>query len=215
MILGNNNDFKPFELVYGIVDLFLKEYEKETPLPIKTHYTTEELKQFAGTYEMFPGSLFNIIAENKSLFYQAFGSENKMELPILGDGIFANPNLPISYFSFDNNICTFHIADFKYSSKKVKLTPPKLNKTDLIKFAGIYKNEEFNTEYELTVKNNELIARHSSNDDITLLPFGKNSFYSDEGFFGKVEFQKNTEANVTGFSLSGQNLNLILFIKIK
>lgn len=215
IILGNNGDFKPFELVYQIVDLFLKKYEKENTLPVKTNYTTQELKKFTGTYEMFPGSLFNIIAENNSLYYQAFGSKNKMQLPIIGENIFANPNLPISYFSFDNNTCTFHIADFKYSSKKVKVMPPKLNKADLIKFAGIYKNEEFNTEYELIVKNNELIAHHSLNDDIILHPFAKNIFYSDQGFFGRLVFQKNTKGNITGFLMSGQNLNHILFVKIK
>lgn len=215
IILGNNGDFKPFELVYQIVDLFLKEYEKETPLPIKTNYTTEELKQFAGTYEMFPGSLFNIIAENNSIYYQAFGSENKMQLPIIGDGTFANPNLPISYFSFENSTFTFHIADFKYSAKKIKVTPPKLNKSGLLKFAGIYKNKEFNTEYELVIINKELIAKHNSNGDIILHPFGENSFYADEGFFGKLVFQKNTKGKITGFSLSGQNLNNISFEKIK
>lgn len=215
IILGNNADFKPFQLVYQIVDLFLKEYEIETPLPIKTIYTTQELKQFTGTYEMFPGSLFNIIAENNTLFYQAFSSDKKMQLPVIGDGNFTNPYMSISYFSFDNSICTYHIADFKYASKKVKVTPPKLNKANLVKFAGIYKNEEFNTEYELIVKNNELVAQHSSNNDIILYPFAKDSFYSDEGFFGKLEFQKNKEGNIIGFSLSGQNFNHILFVKIK
>ncbi|WP_027388245.1 serine hydrolase domain-containing protein [Chryseobacterium gregarium] len=215
IILGNNGDFKPFELVYQIVDLFLKEYEIETPLLIKTHYTTQELKQFTGTYEMFPGSLFNIIAENNTLYYQAFGSDKKMQLPVIGDGRFTNPYLPVSYFSFDHGICTYHIADFKYAGKKVKVTPPKLNKADLIKFAGIYKNEEFNTEYELIVKNNELVARHSSNNGIILHPFARNSFYSDEGYFGKLVFQKNTKEKITGFSLSGQNLNHILFVRIR
>jgi len=215
IILGNNNDFKPFELVYQIVNLFLKEYEIETPLPIKTSYRTQELKQFTGTYEMFPGSLFNIIAENNTLYYQAFGSDKKMQLPIIGDGNFANPYLPISYFSFDYGICIYHIADFKYASNKVKVRPPKLNKADLIKFAGIYQNEEFNTQYELVIRDNQLIAKHSSNGDIILHPFSRNSFYSDEGFFGKLFFQKNTKGNITGFSLSGQNLNHILFVKIK
>ncbi len=215
VILGNSNDFKPFQLVYEIVDLFLKEYEKETPLPTKTIYTTQELKPFTGTYEMFPGSLFNIIAENNELYYQAFGSNKKMQLPIIGDAIFANPNLPISYFSFDKNTCIFHIADFKYSSKKITLVPPKLNKNDLIKLAGIYKNEEFNTQYELIVRNNELIARHISNEDIILHSLANNSFYSDEGFFGRLVFQKNIKEEITGFALSGQNLNNILFVKIK
>jgi hypothetical protein len=164
---------------------------------------------------MFPGSLFNIIAENNTLYYQAFSSDKRMQLPIIGDGIFANPYLPISYFSFDKNICTYHIADFKYASQKVTVTPPIFNKADLIKFAGIYKNEEFNIEYELIVENNELVAQHSSNEDIILHPFAKNSFYSDEGFFGKLVFKKNKKGNFSGFSLSGQNLNHILFGKIK
>lgn len=215
VILGNNNDFKPFQLVYEIIDLFLKEHEKENPLPQKTTYTTQELKPFEGTYEMFPGSLFTIIAESNSLYYQAFGTETKMLLPIIGDGVFANPNLPISYFSFDKNGCHFHIADFSYSSKKVNVSPPKTNELNLSEFVGIYRNEEFNTEYELVIKNNELVARHSFNDDILLHPLTKNSFYSDEGFFGKLSFLKNKQSKVIRFSLSGQNVNNIIFTKIK
>ncbi|SHK34119.1 serine hydrolase domain-containing protein [Chryseobacterium polytrichastri] len=215
VMLGNNNDFKPFQLVYEIVDLFLKEYEKENPSLQKTSYTTQELKAFEGTYEMFPGSFFTIIAENNSLYYQAFGTQNKMVLPIIGDGVFANPNLPISYFSFDKSTCNFHIADFTYPSKRVNVNLPKPNEMNLAEFAGIYRNEEFNTEYELVIKNSELIAQHSLNNDIALHPLTKNSFYSNEGFFGKLSFSKNKEGKIIGFSLSGQNLHNILFTKIK
>ncbi len=215
IILGNNNDFKPFQLVYEIVDLFLKEQEKEVPFPKKTTYTTKELEQFTGTYEMFPGSLFNIIAENNTLYYQAFGTEKKMQLPVIGDGIFANPNLPISYFTFDKNNCTYQIADFKYLSKRVKVSPPKPTEINLAEFVGIYKNKEFNTQYELVIKDNKLIAQHSFNDDIMLHPLTTNSFYSDEGFFGKLIFMKNKKGKIISFSLSGQNLNNIQFIKIK
>ena len=215
VILGNSNDFKPLELVYEIVDLFLIEQEKKVPLPTKTTYTTKELEQLTGTYEMFPGALFNILAENNSLYYQAFGAEEKMQLPIIGDGFFANPNLPISYFSFDKNTCTFHIADFKYLSKSVKVSLPKPNEINLVDFVGIYKNKEFDTEYELVIKNNELIAQHCFNNDIILYPLTKNSFYSNEGFFGKLIFTKDTTGKIIKFSLSGQNLNNIQFIKIK
>jgi len=215
IILGNNSDFKPFQLVYEIVDLFLKEQEKEFPLPKKNTYTTKELERFTGTYEMFPGSLFNIIAENNSIYYQSFGTANKIQLPIIGDGVFANPNLPISYFTFDKNTCTYHIADFKYPSKSIKVFPPKPNEINLGEFVGIYKNEEFNTQYELHIKNNELIAQHSINNDIILHPLTTDSFYSNEGFFGKLIFLKDTKGKTVGFLLSGQNLNNIAFIKIK
>lgn len=215
VILGNSNDFKPFELIYEIVDLFLIEHEQKVPSPIKTIYTTKELDQFTGTYEMFPGSLFNIIAEKNALYYQDFGTENKIQLPVVGDGVFANPNLPISYFVFTKNTCTFHIADFKYPSKSVKVSPPKPHEINLMEFVGIYKNKEFNTEYEFVVKNNKLIAQHSFNDDILLHPLTMNSFYSDEGFFGKLIFLKDTNGKIIGCSLSGQNLFNLQFIKIK
>jgi len=215
VILGNSNDFKPLELVYAIVDLFLRKQEREVPPPIKTTYTTPELQQFAGTYEMFPGSLFNIIAENNALYYQAFGTENKMLLPVLGDGAFADPTLAISYFTFDQNSCTYHIADFKYPVKHVKISLPKANAINLSEFAGVYRNEEFNTEYELVVKNHELIAQHSFNDDIVLHPLTTNSFYSNRAFFGKLSFLKDMKGKITRFSLSGQNLNDIQFVKIK
>lgn len=60
-----------------------------------------------------------------------------------------------------------------------------------------------------------LVAQHSFNDDIILHPLTKNSFYSDEGFFGKLYFLKNKEGKIINFSLSGQNLKSILFTKIK
>lgn len=167
------------------------------------------------TYEMFPGSLFNIIAENNALYYQTFGTEKKMQLPVVGDGVFANPNLPISYFVFANNTCTFHIADFNYPSKRVNLSPPNPNEINLGKFLGRYKNVELNTEYELLIKDNKLIVQHSFNHAIMLHPLTKNTFYSDEGFFGKLIFLKDKNSKTTGFTLSGQNLYNLQFIKIK
>ncbi|ASK29663.1 hypothetical protein CEY12_05895 [Chryseobacterium sp. T16E-39] len=215
VILGNNNDFKPFEFVYEILDLYLKEYEKEPSLPLKTTYTTQELKAFQGTYEMFPGSFFTILAENNSLYYQPFGSENKMELPAIGNDRFANPPLPISYFSFGKNTCDFHIADFKYQGKKVQVDLPKANEINLASFVGIYKNEEFNTEYELVLENGKLVAHHSLNEAILLHPLTKSSFYSDEGFFGKLVFASDPHGKVTQFLLSGQNLKDITFVKLR
>lgn len=76
VILGNNNDFTPLTLVYEIVDLLLKEHLQEPVVPGKLHYTTGELKAFEGTYEMFPGTYYNIIAENDTLYFQAYGYHN-------------------------------------------------------------------------------------------------------------------------------------------
>lgn len=77
IILGNNNDFTPLVFSYEVVDLFLKEYQKNPLMPKKVNYTTQELKLFEGTYEMFPGTYYNIIAENDTLYFQTYGTNDK------------------------------------------------------------------------------------------------------------------------------------------
>jgi CubicO group peptidase (beta-lactamase class C family) len=215
VILGNNNDFTPLLLAYELVDLFLKEYQQQPVAPEKIQYTTQELKPFVGTYEMFPGIYYNILADNDTLFFQTYGANDRAPLPVICDGDFLFPYIPTSKFSFYENGFDFHIADFKYACKKVNLNPPKLGKADLVKFAGHYRNNELNTEYELIIENDNLVAVHSFNNSIILYPLDKASFHSNESFFGKLDFINNRRGKIIGFQLSGQNLNCINFIKIR
>ncbi|RNL89841.1 class A beta-lactamase-related serine hydrolase [Sinomicrobium pectinilyticum] len=214
VLLGNNNDFTPLKIVYETVDLLLKEYQKEPLSPKKVNYTTQELKRFEGTYKMFPGTYFNITAENDTLYFQSYGTHDKAPLPVIGDGDFLFPYIPTSKFSFYENGFNFHIADFKYDCKKVKLNAPKSKDINLIEYTGIYKSTAFNTVYELVIKNNQLIAVHSFNDNIDLHPLSKDRFYSNKPFFGTLDFVKNEKGKIIEFQLSGQNLNSIKFKKI-
>ena len=215
IILGNSNDFAPLKIVYGIVDLFLKEQQKKPLTLKKVNYTTQELKPFEGTYQMFPGTYYNIIAEKDTLYFQSYGTNDKAPLPVIGDGDFLFPYIPTSKFSFYKNGFDFHIADFKYACTKVELNPPKSGDVSLTEFTGVYYNEEFHTAYELVVENNKLVAIHSFNKNINLHPLSKDSFYSNEAFFGRLNFMKDSKGKVTKFNLSGQNLKDIEFNKIK
>lgn len=215
VILGNSNDFAPLKIVYEIVDLFLKEHQQEPLKPKEVNYTTQELKIFEGTYQMFPGTYYNIIAENDTLYFQSYGTNDKAPLPVIGDGNFLFPYIPTSKFSFYKNRFDFYIADFKYTCTKVELNPPKLEEINLSQFIGVYKSKEFNAEYELVIENNQLIAIHSFNNDIHLHPLSKDSFYTNEPFFGKLDFVEDSQGKVVKFQLSGQNLKDIEFNKIK
>ena len=215
VILGNSNDFVPLTIVYQIVDLYLKKFEVLPVARTKVKYSTAELKVFEGTYKMFPGNYLNILAEKDKLYLQSYGSNDKAELPIIGDGEFLFPYIPTAKISFYKNGFYFNIADFKYDCKQVKLNPPKPNEVNLLKFTGLYRNEELNTEYQIIIKNNQLMSIHSFNKDILLIPLSENRFYSNQSFFGELEFVKNSYGKVIEFKLSGQNLKNIEFIKIK
>lgn len=215
VVLGNNNDFAPLEVVYSIVDLFLKEYVEQPIAPKKLNYTTKELKSFEGTYQMFPGTYYNIIAEKDTLYFQSYGTKAKAPLPVIGDNEFLFPFVPTATFIFYEDSFIFSIADFKYVCRKVNLKTIKPETVKLSDYVGVYKNKEFTSLFELVIQNGKLVAKHSRNEDITIHPLSKNSFYSKRSFFGKLDFVRNKQGEVIRFKLSGQNLKNIEFIKLK
>lgn len=215
VLLGNANDFAPLGLTYQIVDLFLKGHQTEPLPPQKINYTTQELKSFEGTYEFAPGAYYCIVAENDSLFFHPFGSNDKAPLPVIGDGDFLFPYIPTSKFAFYENGFYFHIADFKYPCPKVVLNPPASEDIQFSDFVGLYKNKEFNTTYEIVLEDDQLVAIHSFNDDIVLYPLAHDSFYAPQGFFGQLDFVRNENGEVDRFMLSGHNLRDIGFRKLE
>ncbi|WP_103070145.1 serine hydrolase domain-containing protein [Aquimarina sediminis] len=213
--LSNTGGFSGLDIIYKSLEILLKESIQQQ----KTHPASlsgnTDFKNLEGTYEMFPGMYYNIIAEKNKLYFQTFGSNEKILLPILEKNVFKVPFIPHSKFTFYKNRFDFRIADFDYPCKKTVIQLPKSKDLELEKFIGTYKNIEHNITYDLVVKENKLMAIHNSIDyNITLQPLAKNSFYSNEPFFGKIDFIFNANKKIIGYKLSGQNLNNIVFKKI-
>ena len=107
----------------------------------------------------------------------------------------------------------FRIADMSYTYEKVNLNPPVLEKEDLKKYVGIFKNKEFSIYYDIVIINNKLVAKHLTNGEIALSPLAKNSFYANYPL-GELEFMLDSEGHATSFVLSGQNFSNVKFLKI-
>jgi CubicO group peptidase (beta-lactamase class C family) len=205
--LGNLESFDGLLIVQDILELYLKDYMQE-PSSIKTSYSENELKEYAGTYKVSPGQYWTIEANDKDLYFSGV----QEPLTVIGDGKFKF-FLPTSYLIFYPNSMDFRIADFNYTYEKVNLNPPVLEKKDLEKYVGIFKNKEFNTYYEILIMKNKLIAQHLTNDEIVLNPLSKNSFYAEYPL-GELDFILDSEGSVKSFILSGQNFNNIKFLKV-
>jgi len=211
LFLSNKGDMVGLDILYKSLEIILKEYIQDE----KTYaiLNNKELKTLEGTYEIFPGTHYNIIAEKDKLYFQDFGSTDKNHLPQIGKNEFDFPH-PHLKFVFYKDGFNYHIADFTYPCKKIVLQLPKSKDINLTNFIGTFKNIEYNTSYELVIEDNKLIAKHSLNYDITLYPLAKNSFYSKEAFFGKIDFTFNTNGTIKEFKVSGQNLKNIIFKKV-
>ncbi len=205
--LGNKESFDGLLVIKDLLELYLKDYLVPSN-PVKTSHSSKELKKFEGVYKTQPGQYWTIKTDDKNLY---FGDDNN-PLPLIGSNKFKF-YLPTSDLTFHPNSMEFRIADFNYQYEKVDFNPPTLSKKELKKYVGIFKNEEFNTFYELLIIQDTLVANHLTNGKITLHPLSKNSFYADYPL-GELNFQLNSEGKVNGFVLSGTNLSNLKFMKV-
>lgn len=214
VFLSNKGDFSGLEIMYGSLEILLPEFIKEKSIT-GTNWNKRQLKGFEGTYQVFPGTYYTFMAEEDELYFQEFGSSEKVVLPRIDQNIFRFPFIPHSKFEFYKDSLDFHIADFTYPAKKIKINLPKTEDLNLKEFIGTYRNTEYNTTYELVLVDDTLTAIHGTiNYPIVLYPIAKNSFYSNQSFFGKIDFILNSENSIIGFKLSGQNLKNIIFKKL-
>ncbi|REC45461.1 serine hydrolase domain-containing protein [Chryseobacterium pennipullorum] len=211
VLAGNRSVFDGLLIAYRLVDVFLGKHQTLPPVSGNRTYTPKELREFAGMYEIDPGNYIEISTDGKNLYF----SSDKTPLPGIGDRRFEVPAIPTGNFTFQEGALLYTVGDFKFLCKKVVLKPVKEEKIDLHTFTGIYKNEEFNTIYELIIENNRLVARHSINRDVQLYPLSSSSLYSFKSFFGRLDFIYGKDNAVCGFRLSGANMFNIEFKKIK
>ncbi|MCS4300734.1 serine hydrolase [Chryseobacterium sp. BIGb0232] len=213
--LINQQDFQGLLIAYQLVDFFLADQQILPVKPQKTVYTSSELKQFEGVYEFNPGNYLEVSAVGKDLYVGTYNKKGKELLEVIGDNKFKITSLPIARFTFHDGLINFRIADFTYFAKKIILNPPKVDRIRLNKLVGFYRNEEFDTTYQLLIENNKLVARHPMNGDIELYPLDSTSFYSTKEYFGQLDFNYGENNEITKFILSGANILNIEFKKIK
>jgi CubicO group peptidase (beta-lactamase class C family) len=213
LFLSNRGDMLGLDVLYKSLEIILKESIKEKQRD-KT-IGNSALKKFEGTYEIFPGNYYTFTAEKENLYFQEFGNTGKALLPIIDKNVFEFPFVPHSKFVFYKDRVDFHIADMTRPSSRVLIELPESEGINLNDFEGLFRNTAHNTSYELIVKDNILTAIHSSIDyDISLKPIAKNSFYSREPFFGKVDFVFDDYGAVKGFKVSGQFMMNVIFEKV-
>lgn len=214
VMLGNRHGFEGLTLVYQLVDLFLKDQQTVVAKLQKTAYTPSELREFEGVYKINPGNYLEISAQGKNLYVGTYNHKGKEQLETVGDNKFKIASIPTASLTFMSGSAILRIADFSYTGKKI-LDLPKPNKIALKKLVGFYRNEEFNTIYELLISNNKLIARHPLNGDFELFPLNPASFYSTIEYFGQLDFKYDKNNEITEFILSGANILNLKFKKIK
>lgn len=212
-VAGNFESFNPLNIAYGMIDIYLSDKIKKLKDPKLPSYTTSELQNFEGEYQIFPGLYIRLIAENDSLFFQSYGTNQRLHLPILGENEFLFPHRPHSKIVFSNGSLNWHFSDFYYPGKRVSLSPPNYEEIPVADYLGTFYSEEIETSYTFTLAGGKIIGQHAFNADILLVPIAEDVFISNRSYLGRVSFVRNQQGKVVSCKISGQKAYEVFFEK--
>lgn len=78
-----------------------------------------------------------------------------------------------------------------------------LTEQELLEYTGTYYSDELDTAYHLRIVDGELVAQHRRHKDIVLVATGQDRFLPKSGPLSTVDFARNEQNEVTGFSHTG------------
>jgi CubicO group peptidase (beta-lactamase class C family) len=172
---------------------------------------TNLLKKYIGTYQLGPGWLVTFTLENGQLMTQATG-EDKFSTDLKSDTTLWVPayNSSVKFVQVTDkaNAIVYH------GSVSKRVTPLKVDPSQLGQFVGSYYSKELEATYRITLEKGRLVGHHMRLGDFNLSPdmIATDTFGSAAG--GSMAFYRNGQNKVIGFKLSGGRIRNIVFEKI-
>jgi CubicO group peptidase (beta-lactamase class C family) len=172
---------------------------------------TNLLKKYIGTYQLGPGWLVTFTLENGQIMTQATG-EDKFPTDLKSDTTLWVPayNSSVKFVQVTDkaNAIVYH------GSVSKRVTPIKVDPSQLGQFVGSYYSKELEATYRITLEKGRLVGHHMRLGDFSLSPdmIAMDTFGSAAG--GSMAFYRNGQNKVIGFKLSGGRIRNIVFEKM-
>lgn len=211
-VISNRTDFDKATFAFEMADAFLFE-EGAAPEDRDQDWppaTTEDLAAFAGDYEVFPGVIFSLRAENGGLTFNSYGGSREGLEPLqqIGPREFLLNAEPVRALIFDAPVSgqspslDYRLAmDGALSAPRIDLVPFDASSFDLAAYAGRCESEELGTSYDLDYAEGTLRAKHTRLSEFELTPYQPETF-SGQGPLQKLEFERDADGRLKGFYAS-------------
>ncbi|WP_417487473.1 serine hydrolase domain-containing protein [Maricaulis sp.] len=225
VILSNRTDFDTADLAFDLVDLFLGD-RPEYRLPASpdwTPATRAELDQYVGHYEVYPGIIFTISANDDGLGFAQYGAPGGETtiLPQIGPHEFrlsATPDLALVFEAPQNA----QSPGLRYRiglhgtipGRRIELDPFDPASMNLADYAGVYESAELATRYVLNVQNGVLVADHARRPSFSLTPYQTDSFLGLSGPLQAIAFTRDASGAVTGMTASASLAENVRFERV-
>lgn len=220
-VISNRTDFDKAAFAFQLADAFLVDDEDKTAAQERdwAAATGDALAAYAGTYEVFPGVIFDLRAEQGSLTFAFRGAPRGALEPLeqIGPREFLLNAVPERSLIFDapvdgkSEMLQYQIGmDGKLPAPRVELLPFDAGTLDLTDYVGRCVSPELQTSYDLKIVDDTLMASHARHPDFILTPYQPDTF-AGEGPLQKLEFERSADGQIAGVYASAPLAERIWF----
>lgn len=223
VILSNRADFDTAKIAFALADIFLQGRKgfQETSQNPWNKATLRELEALTGSYELYPGIIFEISTTGENLEFSSMGSDDKMVLPQIGKNQFSlSPSTDVSLVFED--ISDDRSTAFNYTiglhgslnAPRIDLDPFDPQTVNLQNYVGTYYSHELSAEYEVSIVNGSLNVSNLRLGSAAMSAYQVDTFIAPQGFAQKFLFLRDGNANVTRALISGALAKDVIFHRV-
>lgn len=211
-VISNRTDFDKAAFAFSLADLYLPgDSMDQAAVPEDAPIApSDELAAFAGDYELYPGVIFSIRAEQEGLTFAMLGAaRDEVEpLPQIGQREFllnAQPERTLIFATPEHGKSPklqYRLGlDGVLEAQRQSLTPFEPDSVDLSLYVGRCRSDELDTSYKLSLVDGVLGAKHARLPWFSLIPYQPDTF-SGQGPLQKLVFKRDVDGHVRGFDAS-------------
>lgn len=203
----------PSYVTRTVTDIYLEEHFKKNkpaaPMPpappkVKIKPDPASYDQYVGAYRLKPGDIVTIERKEDHLFYR-FSARGGLDLFPQAENIFVFP-LGDYDVVFEKNekgkVCRLiaRAGGNEYEAReKVELVNP--TPEELQEYTGSYYLGDLDVRYSVIVRDKKLAFSHWRRGDAILKPETRDTFTMRSGIFNVVEFLRDKQGKISGFTL--------------
>ena len=218
--LSNRGSTNPVILSMKVADLLLPVRKKgeQSQMPL-TDSTL--LKRLTGNYISDLGDRLKLVRKKDKMLMTFGGQQAGGTLTTLaakGNDRYTLPSgntLIVKSSPGSDSIQEFTIEDAIEKNRFVRQVSTAYTPETLKQFVGLYYNEETESYYSLTLKDDGLSLQHRKYNQVPVTPIAKDQFSTDHWWMSNIKFLRNKKGQVSGFEVNCDRILHMVYAKVK
>jgi CubicO group peptidase (beta-lactamase class C family) len=222
MVMSNLGDFNPSGIALHIADMYLDDLiipepnDDGSPEFETVEVNPSILEKYAGLYQPESGDVITVIRDGLRLLVQVQGRPRSLVYATSETEFSSRNGLFQFSFELDSQGMVKHMLIIEDEQQTIapRVEPFSLSADGLREYTGTFYSDGLDTRYYIELADSILVVKHQRHDDFSLEPQSKDIF-SGTWFFGRLQFERNSEGNISGFRVNSGRVRNLLFTRLE